>query len=522
VRKPLWLRLILVALITAGSGLLLFFGIILTFIVLWQQPWFQQAVLEQQMRVQMASAREPDAAPEQPYTGPLLSTAGLRTAADLFRPTNIWEAHLIFTEEEWTTLGPRRIPPVRGWLRSDGTPLLRNPQASRAGIAGVLGYDLPWSSGDLEFGELRFTNAAARFKGNGTFLAGMKSYRRPFKLDLNEHVKDQKLVGRDVLNFHNLEADRTHLSDTLAYEFFHEAGVPALRTTFARLFLTIEGRWERRLLGLYLMVENPDDDWIEERFNGRGVALFKPVTQRLFEELGDDWSAYEEIYDPKTKPTEAQQARLMELCRLTSRADDAEFNRRLGEYVDLEQFARYLACVTLLSSYDSILDNGQNYLLWLDPQNNKFGLSPWDLDHSWGEFPWIGTLEDRERASLFHPWIGEKRFLERLFAADAFEQHYRRELRRLLDTLFIPERLHRRIDALAAAIRPAIAEESSQRLARFERAIGEDSSATHPGDRERQRRREYRLKDFITARAQNAMDQLEGRSTGVRVRRNGR
>src|SRR2546422_174384 len=84
-------------------------------------------------------------------------------------------------------------------------------------------------------------------------------------------------------------------------------------------------------------------------------------------------------YDLKTKATTAQLNRVIELARLVSHAEDAEFARRLEEYLDLDEFARFLAGLVLLSSYDSFLSDGQNFYLYLDPRSNKFGFLPWDL-----------------------------------------------------------------------------------------------------------------------------------------------
>lgn len=525
-RRPLWLRLILITLITGACCIAVLVGAILGIVILWQQPVFQGWFFQFQLQSQLAAAPAPPESSDNPYTGPVLQVAEVRIAKELFQPTNIWEGRLRFSAQQWKTLGPRRVPPLRDWLRPDGTPVLRNPHASRAGVAGVFGYDMPWSSANFEFGSLSFTNVATRYKGNGTFLSGLQSYRRPFKLDLNKNVKGQTLVGRDVLNLHNLEADPSFLSDTLGYEFFRDAGVPAPRTTFLRLYLAIEDQWEDRLLGLYLMVENPDEDWLEEWFAPTNVVLFKPSTPELFADLGNAWESYAEPYEPKTDLTDFHKQRLMELCRLTTHAPDEEFHQRIGEFIDLDEFATFMACVSLMSNYDSILDNGQNFLMWLDSNSGRFGFSPWDLDHSWGEFPWAGTPEGRERASLFHPWIGKKRFLERIFAAPDFDGRYRRELERLLESVFVPERLHARIDTLAAVIRPAVAEQSSRRLDRFEHAIANPdapsasgATADEAGSSRRRRRHGHQLKHFISVRAVEARAQLAGQSEGVILNR---
>lgn len=522
-RRPLWLRLLLLALIVGGSLVLLVTGLVLAVAILWQKPEFQTWVFQQFIEHQSTHIEPPPATPAASFDDPGWKAAEIGSPPELFQPSRIWTAHLRFTTRQWQGLGPHRIPTLPDWRLPDGTLQLRNPAAERAGVAGVFGFDLPWSRGDFEFGGLRFTNAAVRFKGNGTFLGELRSYRRPFKIDLARGAKGRNLAGLTTLNLHNLTSDRSCLSDTLAYEFFRDAGVPAPRTTFARVFLALDDRFSDRLLGLYVLVENPDTDWTRRTFTTSGVALFKPVTPELFKDLGDAWVPYHQVYDPKTKTTPAQRSRLVELARLVSHADDAEFARQLGNLVDLDNTARFLACEALLSNYDGILCNGQNFLLWLDPRSGRFGFSPWDLDQSWGAFGWIGSSRDRESADLFHPWVGPNRFLERLFAVDAFQSRYRAELRRLVDTLFVPDRLIHRLDELAAIIRPAIAEQSSQRLEQFEIAVGttasepttNTTSQAHGKDQDET----HQLKRFFAARAEEARAQLEGRSPGVRPQR---
>jgi hypothetical protein len=477
------------------------------------------AMFNFQLRQPLESPPAPSLPPEAAAALSTNATA-LLSAAELFRPTNVWAVHLSFTSNQWAALGPKNVPAIPGFIRPDGSVILRNTNASRAGVAGVLGLDLPWSQSSVEFANVVFTNVGVRFKGNGTLLGALRTYKRSFKVDLNKQVKSQHLVGRKTLNFGNLSADFSFLSDALAYEFYRDAGVPAPRTTFARLLLTIDGRFDGRLLGLYVMVENPDAEWAREHFGVEGIALFKPVTYELFKDLGDDWKAYEGIYDPKTKTKPKHQRRVIELAKFVTAASDGDFAARVGEFLDLDEFARFLACEVILSNYDSILDNGQNFLLYLDPQTDKFGFIPWDLDHSWGEFPMIGTADSRERASLWHPWVGENRFIERMLKTEPFRERYRREIERLLATLFVPERLNRRLDELAAVVRPFIAEESTNRLAKFEIGVAEKwSDGLRDGNPFDPNRPVFQLKRFFGARAESVKRQLEGKAAGVELAR---
>jgi hypothetical protein len=452
-----------------------------------------------------------------------LNAAQVRAARDLYQTTNIWLAHLKFTREQWDAAQPKRIDPLPHFFQPDGTVLLRHPEAQRNGLAGVLGFDFHWTHADIEFGGVAFTNVGARIKGNGTYLGSLYGDKCPFKVDLNKFTQGQKLGGADELTFNNLVNDHSFLSDALAYEFFREAGVPASRTAYVYLSASVEGRWEQKPLGLYVMVEAVDGDFAMERFGSKRTPIFKPVTYELFKDLGDDWAAYEAIYDLKTKATPEQLRRVIEFARLATYANDDEFAQRVGEFLDLEKFARYLACEVLLSNYDSFLSNGQNFYLYLDPASNKFGFIPWDLDLSWGGFFLLGNTKERERASIWHPWVGQHRLLERVMAVKEFRKLYRAQLEDLLTRLFIPSRLRQRVDEVAETIRIPIAAESDFRLAKFEQAVSDKPREHLPGKNEQGGNRPaHQIKRFINARAKSVRDQLDGKSDGVILERGGR
>jgi spore coat protein CotH len=279
--------------------------------------------------------------------------------------------------------------------------------------------------------------------------------------------------------------------------------------------LTVDGKMTARPLGLYVLVEELDSQFSAERFGSKTAAIFKPVTYDLFDDLGPRWADYVPIYDPKTKTTPEQEKRVIEFARLVSHADDPTFARDLAQFLDLREFARFLAGMVLLSSYDGFLSNGQNFYVYLDPRSDQFGFIPWDLDNAWGSFPFVGTSETREWASIWHPCAGRNRFLDRVLQVDAFRTEYRAALEDLLDRVFVPERLEKRIDEVAAAIRRPIAAESSYRRNRFEQAIGTNWIDRAAGGRGGPTGPVHQLKRFIVNRARSVRAQLDGKSEGV-------
>ncbi len=441
--------------------------------------------------------------------------SGPRTADELFSLTNIWSAKLSFTAEQWKQLQPSRTAPsnIRG---PDGQMALRNPNARRSGLAGVLGIEFNWVQAQLDFAGARFPIVAVRYRGNGTYVNSLFGPKQSFKVDLNKFTKGQHLVGVHTLNFVNAIPDVSYLHDALAERLFRDMGVVAPRTGYAYLTIDVPGRFTNQALGLYVLVENPDGDFAKDRFGSKKIPIFKPVTTELFKDLGPDWNAYAAIYDLKTEATAEQRARLIEFARLVTHAAPAEFARRLPEYLDLESFAGFVAGHVLLSSYDGFLSNGQNFYLYLDPRSNQFGFIPWDQDHSWGEFGYVGSADKRERASIWQPSTYPNRFLDRVMEVDQFQAAYRRHLEQALAHLFTVERLYRQIDEVSAVIRPAIAAESDFRLHRFDLAVSTNWLAgPRDGVPEGPRAPVPQLKRFISNRVQSVRAQLDGTAEGV-------
>jgi hypothetical protein len=433
----------------------------------------------------------------------------IRNAEQLYRTTNIWPVHLTFTREQWQALEPKRIRLLANFILPDNRILLRNPEARRSGILGVLGREYDWTQAECEFGHVVFTNVATRVKGN---IASLLS-KRPFKLDLNKFERGQKLGGLDELTFDNLVFDYSCMSEALAYEFFRDAGVPAPRTAYAWLSVSVATQWALKPMGLYLMEEAVDDAFAAERFGSRKTPLFKPSTYKLFEYMGDAWSDYAPSYDLKTEATREQRQRIIEFAHLVTSASDHEFAERVGGFLDLDEFARFLAVQVLLPNYDSILTTGQNFYLYLDQGSNKFGFIPWDLDAAWGNF-WVGTKAEQQGASIWRPWVGKNRFLERVMAVEEFRRIYRTHLEDFLARLYVPERLNQRIDAIAAAIREPIAAESPYRLNKFDQTVGLKPVA--PGKRwDVLDFPASDLKQFIAGRARSVRRQLAGESQGI-------
>lgn len=388
---------------------------------------------------------------------------------------------------------------------------LQGPEGKRNGVAGAMGIDFQYVHADLVVDGVAVADVALRYKGNGTFLESRGTEKRSLKIDLNRFVDGRTLAGMTQLNLHNNVTDPSSMNETIGYGLYRAAGVPAPRTGFARVLVTVPGKYDRKFLGLYSLVEDVGGPFARDRFGDAAGAVFKPVTPEMFQFLGEDWKAYNQTYDPKTKATDEEKRALIELCRFVTTADDRAFAAGIGRHFDLDLLARYLAVTVWMVELDGILGPGQNLYLHRDSRTGRFVMIPWDLDHGFGQFGMRGTQEEREQLSIHKPWQDEVKFLERLFKVPAFKRLYVGHLAAFQKSLCDPRRIAAQVDALAAVLRPAVKEEGGPRQPRFELAVaGKPLPGFGPfggGDTRP-------IKIFAPIRARSVALQVAGKSSG--------
>ena len=408
------------------------------------------------------------------------------TAAEFFTPTKVWTATLSMSAEAWSTMQPRGGA-TGGFGFGPGRFL--GPEGGRNGVAARQGIEFDYVHATLRVNDWTFRDVAVRFKGNGSYLRATRGGgdKISLKVDLNKFVKGQKLAGLTTINFQNNITDVGWMNEVLAYRLYRDAGALAPRTTYAQVYLIVDGDPEKRYLGLYSISENVDENFAEDRFGTKKGAIFKPSTSELFTDWGQDWTAYNQSYDPKTDLTNAQKQRVMALGRLVSSAPDEEFAAKIGDFVDLDDFARYFAVLVWIANHDSLLQNGQNFYTYLHPDTNRMHFIAWDQDFSFGNGRSSGGF------SIYYPWSGSNRFLTRMFNVEAFRSKYLARMTEFSERLFLTDRFMKQVGEIGPAIRPSIELEGTQWLATFDQVVSGRSG----------------IVPFVTSRAASVKAELE-------------
>ncbi|MHB1425624.1 MAG: CotH kinase family protein [Gemmataceae bacterium] len=365
--------------------------------------------------------------------------------------------------------------------------------------------DLPWATGSVTVGDESFAKVGIRYKGNGTIGDASRTIKKSFKIDLGRAGGTGRFGRSKTINLHCGITDPSKCRETLGYELYRTAGVPASRTTLAEVRLTVAGKYNNELLGVYTIVEDVDKSFLHDRFGTDKGLLMKPERIREFEDRGDSWSEYKKTYAPKRDASKDEAARMIAFARLVHKADDATFKREIRSYLDVDGYLRFLAATSFLANSDSFFVLGHNYYLYLHPKTNRLHFIPWDLDRAFANFPILGSNNLQMNLSLTHPYSGAHRLTERLLAVPEISDLYLNLLKELSKTAFEKERLLKRIEGLEAATKERIDQENKAAASRKERAggFGPVSFGKPPA-----------LKVFIEKRTASVLAQVAGTSKG--------
>src|SRR5262245_11184084 len=434
---------------------------------------------------------------------PAADTPASKGEPGTFGPTKVWAIHLEMSTKQYEAMQP---PP--GGFGPPGGPLPKKTvaQEMRDSERNLFGTEFPWVQGDLTVDGKSIKRVGIRYAGEITYFASARGLKRPLKIDVARFAK-QDLSRLAAIHLHAMPLDPAKAREALGFAAFRDAGVPAPRTAFAEVTLSVPGRFDRELLGLYTVVEDVDRRFLADRFGTDKGLLMRPARMRGLDFLGDDWEQYKGQYQPQGDPTKDEAKRLVDFAHLVNQAGDDEFKKQIDSFLDIDEFLRFLAANALTSNLESFLALGHNYSLYLNPKTNRFVFVPGDLEFSFANFLLMGTADQLMDLSLAHPYPGENKLPDRLLAIKEVKEKYQKLLKDLTATVFTKERLLKDADSIEKATREVREKEAKAVAARKEPAPGFGP----PGGAAPQ---SHAIKTFAERRTASVGAQLDGRSKG--------
>ena len=305
----------------------------------------------------------------------------------IYQTTKIHKIHLSISAAEWAAL---QTSSQRGGGAVGGSDYRDSSGRLIHAGSGFVGY-FPWVRSDVRIadgaGAVSIKDAGLRYKGNLSF--ARSSAAAPlfanFKLKFDVHGTKGTWDGEKTFNLHAGVVDTSKMRDAVAYAIFRAAGVPAPRTAYAELIFTVPGVFQETSAGLFTLIEDVNNRLLERVLPPGNGLLMKPEGARGgVQLLSESWASYIQTYRPDREATAHEQQRVMEFGRLISQTDVALFRSRIGSFLDVDEFLRFIAVNAFIVNTDSYLRGGHNFYLYLDPADDKFRFLPWDQDLAMG------------------------------------------------------------------------------------------------------------------------------------------
>ena len=276
-----------------------------------------------------------------------------QTQDDLFNDTAVQEIQLTVSSRDWEAL------------------------KARADENTYYAADLRWRG-------VTVRNVGIRSRGTGS----RNGVKPGLRIDMNRYV-DQDFLGLRALVLDNAYTDPSSLREVLSMKLFARAGLPAPREVHARLFVNNE------YAGLYIAVEPIDRMFVTRVFgdaegnveNGGFLYEYTWVREYGFEYLGPALEPYAEIFEPRTRETDAVSRLYQPLETLTRAVNDTppdRLDQAVGALLDLPAFVRFLAVQQVAAEIDGFVGNWgmSNFYLYRFRDGRPAQVLPWDADHA--------------------------------------------------------------------------------------------------------------------------------------------
>ena len=426
----------------------------------------------------------------------LVSTGEAEPSDVFWNDLKVHRFHLEMSEAEWEAM--KALDPHKGLAPAERLKKINGEQRE------LHRSRFPWAEGSLTINGQHLNGIGARYKGNASFNLMRGSLKRNMKIKLDWANKDQNYNSVETLNLNAGGLDPSKLRDVFSYWLFREAGVPAPRTTFAEMTLTIPGRYEKEHLGLYTIVEQVNKSFLKDRFESKKGLLMKPEGIASVEYHGDDWRFYAHLYRPDNQPSLAQSTRVMDFANVVNLSNAKQFRDSISSYLDIDGFLRFIAVNALIVNLDTLLAMPQNYYLHLSKDTNKFVFFPWDLDISFAGWPLGGKPADQMKLSLVHPHSSDAhKLIDRLLAMESVKLRYDKIISQLVEGIFSKEQLIKKFEKLERTILDSRERDTAAIESRNERGYPAPRGYQPPG-----------IREFIDKRTSSIKRQLNGKEIG--------
>lgn len=300
-------------------------------------------------------------------------------------------------------------------------------------------YSEEYVPADVSFSNSELTSASAsnvgiRLRGN----TARGHPKRSFKIDFKEFGGEQ-FFNYKKINLKPNANDPSLVRELLTMHIYRLMDVPAPRTAPAVLYFNDE------YMGVYLMIEQIDDEFVDRRFGKEVGYLYKCAFGATLEDDGQVFDT--SLYESKMNEDTDTRAELAEFVIALNGTSDSDFGREFENIFAVDRYLRQLAVEAITGHWDGYSYLNNNYYLYYDEDDGQFEFIAYDTDNTWG-IDWVNRDWATRDLTHFHRNGHARPLTSRVLAVASWERRYYVYLNQLFEQYFTEEYLYPLFDQL--------------------------------------------------------------------------
>lgn len=225
-----------------------------------------------------------------------------------------------------------------------------------------------------------YRDVGVSFRGLSSYMMVPTGSKRSLNLSVDLAHDGQRIGGYRTLNLLNGSSDPT-LTRTLLYSEIARQYIPTPKANYMRVAIN-EENW-----GIYVNLQQFNTDFVREWFRTSGGERWKvpgsPMGRGGMVYLGENSSAYKDIYDIRSRDDEESWRGLIALFRTLNQTPIEQLEKALNPILDIDGTLKFMALEVALVNSDGYWARASDYNLYRD-ERGRFHLIPHDFNEAFG------------------------------------------------------------------------------------------------------------------------------------------
>ena len=300
--------------------------------------------------------------------------------------------------------------------------------------------DIVFSNSKLN--EIKISDAGLRLRGN----TARGHSKRSYKIDFRE-FGGEKFESYKKINLKPNVNDPAHIRELLSMHLYRSMNVLAPRVAPTVVYINEEFK------GVFLNIEQIDDEFIDKRFDTEDGFLYKCAYSATLEDNGQVNNF--ELYEVKMNKDTDTRSELNHFVEILNNSSNVNFKTEIETVFDVDGFLRQMAVEAIIGHWDGYSYLNNNYYLYYNPSGSQFEFIAYDTDNTFG-IDWVDRDWANRDLTHFYRHTHARPLSSRILEVDEYRDKYYYYLRQLFETYFTEDYLFPKFDFYKELLKPFV------------------------------------------------------------------